>query len=66
MSGMGLEEIAVYLQGMFERKHRLEEIGERLESSLAEFGSMDRLWDYIAEHEHGLYMEFDDGVNIIL
>ncbi len=66
MSGMGLEEIAAYLQGRFERKHRLEEVGECLESSLAEFGSMDRLWDYIAEHEHGLYMEFDDGVNIIL
>lgn len=66
MDDMIIRDIAVYLQKRLGRYHLLEEIITILEGSLPRFKSVDRLWDYIAEHENGLYLDCGDGIDIIL
>lgn len=66
MDYMTIRDIAIYLQKRLGRYHLLEEIITILEGSLPRFKSVDSLWDYIVEYENGLYLDCEDGIDIIL
>lgn len=66
MGGTSINDMAAYLQKRLERYHPLEEIVTLLEESMSQFHGIDGLWNYIVEHENGLYLSFEDGIDIIL
>lgn len=66
MNGTSINDMAAYLQKRLGRYHPLEEIVTVLEESLSRFNGVEGLWDYIVEHENGLYLSFEDGIDIIL
>lgn len=66
MNGISVNDIAAYLQRRLGRYHPLDEIVTALEESISRFHSIESLWDYIVEHENGLYLSFEDGIDIIL
>lgn len=66
MNGISVNDIAVYLQRQLGRYHSLEEIVTVLDESMSRFRSIEGLWDYIVKHENGLYLSFEDGIDIIL
>lgn len=66
MDNMAVKDIAVYLQTHLGRYHLLDEIIKILEEGLSQFGDAESLWIYIVEHEHGLYLECADGMDVIL
>ncbi|WP_455648894.1 hypothetical protein [Enterocloster citroniae] len=63
---MTVQDIASYLQERLGRHHPVEGLVGILETNLERFGSADRLWDYIVEHENGLYLYCRDGIDLIL
>ena len=66
MNETSINDMAAYLQKRLERYHPLAEIVTVLEESLSWFHSSESLWNYIVEHENGLYLSFEDGIDIIL
>lgn len=66
MKETSINDIAACLQKRLEQYHPLDEIITVLEESLSRFHSSESLWNYIVEHENGLYLSFEDGINIIL
>lgn len=66
MDDMAVKDIAVYLQTHLGRYHSLDEIIKILEESLSQFNDVERLWNFIVEHELGLYLECADGIDVIL
>ena len=63
---MAVQDIAPYLQERLGRHHPVGELMGILETNPERFGSADRLWDYIVEHENGLYLYCSDGIDPIL
>lgn len=61
-----INDIVAGLQKRLERYHPLHEIITVLEENLSRFYSSESLWNYIVEHENGLYLSFEDGIDIIL
>ena len=66
MNETSINDMAAYLQKRLERYHLLDEIITVLEESLSRFHGTESLWNYIVEHENGLYLSFEDGIDIIL
>ena len=66
MKEISTSDIAAYLQKRLERYHPLDEIITVLEESLSRFHSSECLWNYIVEQEKGLYLSFEDGIDVIL
>lgn len=63
---MTVQDIAPYLQERLGRHHPVGGLTGILEKDLERFGNTDRLWDYIVEHENGLYLYCRDGIDPIL
>ena len=66
MDDVAVKDMAVYLQTHLGRYHSLDEIIKILEESLSQFNDVESLWNYIVEHEHGVYLECADGIDMIL